>query len=59
VEANGEIIYKLSELSFQIEVRLFCFECHGMAPESTISNRREPKSCLGLVFNFKLGSFNQ
>ena len=31
---------------------VYC-ECLG----STITNRREPRSCLGRVFNFKLGSF--
>jgi hypothetical protein len=35
--------------------------CSGKneVPGSTISNGREPKSCLGRVFNFKLGCFAQ
>jgi len=32
---------------------------NNIEPGSAISNGREPKSCLGRVFNFKLGCFDE
>ncbi len=49
--------FQLSILSDLRSVFLRCDNCPIVKLGSSEANRREPKSCLGWVFNFKLGCF--
>ncbi len=58
------ILYKTLKIGiiFSLIVKFYCSNAisHLLSTylESTKANGREPKTCLGLVFNYKLGCFN-
>ncbi len=50
---NAPAYYALDDLKYITK------EAETVEAGSAISNGREPKSCLGRVFNFKLGCFGE
>jgi len=48
---------RIAEDVLEVRVDLILRQISSTVPGSAITNGREPGSCLGRVFNFKLGSF--